>query len=271
MMLMYFGLIVSLFYLGVALFHILFVIKGIIQFYKAAFILNLSAIIIHTVLFLIRWFLEKKVPLTSVFHAFSFLALILAILYLIIDRRVKKKVLGSFAFILIFVFQLISSFGSRINTFESDILRLPVFGVHTITSIAGYGFFIYSMILGILYLYLFYELKQKRFNRLFDRLPSLETLDKTNGFCVIIGLGLLSIGIATGSVMALKIWKVFPLLDPKIFLSVVLWFICLVHIIFRYVLRWKGKSMSLFSIISFVLILIIFMVETFTLQTLHRF
>ena len=127
------------------------------------------------------------------------------------------------------------------------------------------------MILGILYIYLSYGLKQKKFSVLFDRLPSLEILDKINGICIITGFVLLSLGISTGSVMAVRIWEVFPLLDPKIFLSVVLWVFCLINLVFRYIVKWSGKNMSLLSIFSFVLIIIIFMVETFALPTLHRF
>ncbi len=264
-------LIIAGFYGIISIFHILFVVKGQNKLYVSATVLNYTAVILHFAFFILQWVVTGDIPLLTVFHAFSFLSLILAAIFLLIDRRLVNKSLGSFAFPLIFVFQVISSFGFRISHLDSEVLGLPIFSVHTVSSVAGYGFFVYSMILGILYLYLSYELKQKKFNVLFDRLPSLETLNRMNGVCIVAGFALLSLGIATGSIMAVRIWKVFPLLDPKIFLSVVLWVFCIINIVFRHLVRWSGKNMSLLSVFSFVLIIIIFMVETFALPTIHRF
>ena len=210
-------------------------------------------------------------PLTTVFEAMSVLSFALALGYLVIELRIHKKAVGSFVFPIIFIFQLISSLGSRMNDLDSSIIRMPIFGIHTITSVSGYAFFIYSMILGILYLHLFSELKRKKFDIAFDRLPPLEVLDRLNSICVLVGFVLLSVGIAGGTYMAVVIWKTFPLFDPKIFLSVVLWIIFLASIVLRYVVKWGGRKMSYISLVGFFLIIVIFFIEALTQFSVHRF
>ncbi|MAG13348.1 MAG: hypothetical protein CMN78_02000 [Spirochaetales bacterium] len=230
-----------------------------------------SGIGLHVALLIWEGVRVHRMPLTTVFEAMSVLSFALALGYLIIEFRIHKKALGSFVFPIVFIFQLISSIGYRMNVLDSSIIRMPVFGIHTISSVSGYAFFIYSMILGILYLHLFSELKRKKFDIAFDRLPPLEVLDRLNSICVLIGFVLLSIGIAGGTYMAIVIWRTFPLFDPKIFLSVVLWIIFLASIILRYVVKWSGRKMSYISLVGFFLIVLIFLVEILTQFSVHRF
>jgi len=232
---------------------------------------SFSGISLHLALLIWAGFRAHRMPLTTVFEAMSVLACTLALSYLIIELRIHKKVVGSFVFPIVFIFQLISSLGSRMNDLDNSIIRMPVFGIHTISSVAGYAFFIYSMILGILYLHLFSELKRKKFDIAFDRLPPLEVLDRLNNICVLVGFALLSIGIAGGTYMAIVIWKTFPLFDPKIFLSVVLWIIFLASIFLRFVLKWGGRKMSYLSLVGFFLIILIFFIEALTQFSVHRF
>jgi ABC-type transport system involved in cytochrome c biogenesis permease subunit len=99
----------------------------------------------------------------------------------------------------------------------------------------------------------------------------MEILDHTNLLTQVAGLIFLSLGIASGSGLALMVWERLPLTDPKILLSAALWLFFLVSIFLRSVLRWSGRRMSFLPVIGFALIAVILVFESLGRGTLHRF
>ncbi len=212
-----------------------------------------------------------RFPVTTVFEAMSFLALLLAVVSLAFELRGTRKSFGGFAFPLVFLFQLLSVLFSRTPALGASIVRLPLFSFHTISTLLGYSCFIYAMVLGLLYLYVFHGIRAKRFRVLGHQLPPMEILDQTNVVTQVAGLIFLGLGIASGSGLSLLVWERLPWTDIKILLSAALWIFFLVSILLRGLLRWGGRRMSFMPIVGFALIMAILAFETFGRSTLHRF
>jgi len=228
-------------------------------------------IAIHFSSFVYAGITEGGIPLTTTFQVIAFLTLIVTCIYVFIEPKFDAKSLGAFVFPLIFLLNLISIFGSRLIPVELDILKTPLFGFHIISSVIGYSAFVYSMVLGIMYLYLFHSIKKKRLTAAYDRLPPLLTLEKMNGISQIGGLIFLTIGIATGATMAHIEWKKIPLADPKILLTGIIVLIYLLNVVLKFGLKWSGKRMAYMAVVGFCLLIVVFVGVNFILPTLHKF
>ncbi len=234
-------------------------------------ILLITSITAHLFLIIFIGTTRGVIALSTVFEALSALALFMAVTLLALEIRLAEKSPGAFIVPLIFFLQIISAFGFRVPVLDKNIIQMPLFTLHTITTIIGYTFFFYSFILGVMHLYLLGRFKRKKFDDLFFELPPLKILEKLNIIALLAGFILLSIGLTTGTRLAYLIWKTIPFSDPKIFLSIVLWIVYLLSLLTIGIFKLKGRMMSYCSIIGFILIIVILMIESFTNITIHKF
>ncbi|MCF6334226.1 MAG: cytochrome c biogenesis protein [Spirochaetales bacterium] len=233
--------------------------------------LLIITIVTHLVIMILIGATRGVIALTTVSEALSALTLSIALTLLVLELRVMENSPGAFISPLIFFLQLIATAGSRNPIIDRNIIQMPLFSIHTITTIFGYTFFVYSFVLGIMHLYLLGRFKRKKFDNLFFELPPLMVLEKLNIIALIAGFILLSVGLVTGISLAYIVWKTVPFSDPKIYLSLILWVIYLLSLLTIVIFKLKGRMMSYCSIIGFILILVIFMVESFTNTTIHKF
>lgn len=214
---------------------------------------------------------ENRLALTTVFEVLSMLALLMTLMLITLEIKTGERSLGAFIFPLVFCLQFISIMGNRIPILDDSIIRMPLLSFHTLTTVIGYTFFIYSFILAIMYLYLLNRFESKKFDTVFFGLPPLDLLEKLNIITLFVGFLLLSLGLITGGWLSVLIWEEIPFTDPKIYLTICLWFIYLISLLARAIFKLRGKTMSYASIAGFALIIIIILLESLTEATLHRF
>ncbi|MDA3938955.1 MAG: cytochrome c biogenesis protein CcsA [Spirochaetia bacterium] len=270
-MLIYGNFIIAAFYLILAAGHIRRLHFQSKTLDVANMVLLITGITVHLFLIIFIGATRGVIALSTVFEALSALALFMAVTFLVLEIRLVEKSPGAFIFPLIFFLQVISAVGYRVPVLDKNIVQMPLFTLHTITTIIGYTFFVYSFILGIMRLYLLGRFKRKKFDDLFFELPPLVVLEKLNISALLAGFVLLSIGLITGTRLAYLIWKGVPFSDPKIFLSIVLWFVYLLNILSIKTFKLKGRMISYCSIVGFILIIVILMIESFTNTTIHKF
>jgi ABC-type transport system involved in cytochrome c biogenesis permease subunit len=215
--------------------------------------------------------LEGKVPLTTVFEAMTVLAFLLAAVYYFIEISTGIKSMGSFVFPLIFLFQIVSTFGVNVIEENNAVFNTPLFGIHVFTSMIGYSAFVFSMILGVMYIYLFREIKGKKLRFIFDRLPPLESLEKMNIRSVILGFIFLTVGIISGVIWARSAWLELSFFDPKIFISWVMWLIYFVSIVCRFIFSWSGRKLGYMSVFGFIVMIFTFVFVNLIFPTIHEF
>ena len=234
-------------------------------------ILIILSIVLHSGFLIFVGCTEGRLALTTVFEVLSMLALLMTVMLLTIEVKTGEKSLGAFIFPLVFCLQVISLMGNRIPILDDSIIQMPLLSFHTLTTVIGYTCFIYSFILAIMYLSLLKRFEEKKYDTIFFGMPPLDLLEKLNVITLFVGFVLLSIGLITGGWLSVLIWKEIPFLDPKIFLTICLWFIYLVSLLARSLFKMRGKTMSYASITGFILIIVIIMLESLTHATQHRF
>jgi ABC-type transport system involved in cytochrome c biogenesis permease subunit len=261
----------TLCYLVIAIFAVAFFYTGRRGLSITTDVLLLVALPGHLAYLVALGITYQKVPFTSFFEGLSAIAFFLTFLSSILHIALKIKAAAVFSFPVVFVCQLLSMLGSRIIFLDAGFFRSPLFGAHTLTTLLGYAAFALSMVLGLMYLHLFRELKERRPRRMYDRSPPLELLARMNDTALGIGFLLLSLGILLGSILAVRVWGRVPFDDPKILLSAALWVIYVVGLLLRLAFRWTGRKLSYFSVSGFALLVVFMAAVRLFLPTFHRY
>ncbi|MCL4550393.1 MAG: cytochrome c biogenesis protein, partial [Bacteroidetes bacterium] len=79
-----------------------------------------------------------------------------------------------------------------------EVLRNRLLGLHVISALLGYSGIIISAVYGVLFWLLYRNLKENKFGLIFNRLPSLEILEKLSFYAAVIGFILLTLAIVIG-------------------------------------------------------------------------
>lgn len=262
---------ISVVYFLIACLYIVLFYTDKAVYHRIARFLTYLNLAVHLCFVIYSGILEGRIPLTSTFKAISFLTLVITCIYVLTEYKTKATSLGTFVFPLISIFHFLSIFGLGIIPSQMDIFTTPLFGLHIISSVIGYSAFAYSMILGVMYLYLFHSIKRKKLKAVYDRLPPLEILEKMNGAGQIGGLVFLAFGIFAGAWMARLEWNGIPFSDPKIFLTGLIFLIYVANVIFKFILRWSGKRMAYMAVLGFCFLLFVFIGVNYMLPTVHKF
>lgn len=220
----------------------------------------INAVVVH-LLYIFQIVIQfKRLPLASVFEALTFMALVIAIIYIFIQYTSRETGTGIFVYPVVFVLQIIAA--SNLSTVQdfNPVLASPYFALHTVPSILGYAAFLISMKYSAMYLMMNNQIQTKKFGLIYEKLPSLDGLDKLNKKAVLTGFSLLTFGIVTGMVWAETVWVDQNFLNPKVVASFVLWAVYGVSIQMRYMKGWQGKRAAFFSVAGGMFLLLSFFV-----------
>ena len=220
----------------------------------------INAVVVH-LLYLLQIVIQfKRLPLASVFEALTFMAFILAVIYIFIQYTSRETGTGIFVYPVIFILQVIAA--SNLISVENfnPVLASPYFALHTVPSILGYAAFLISMKYSAMYLMMNNQIQTKKFGLIYEKLPSLDGLDRLNKKAVLTGFCLLTIGIVTGMIWAETVWKDQNFLNPKVVASFVIWIVYGVSIQMRYLKGWQGKRAAFISVLGGMFLLLSFFV-----------
>ena len=143
--------------------------------------------------------------------------------------------------------------------------------IHTIMAFISYAMFTIAFGTAVVYLIQQYFLKKKKLGALFQKLPSLKTLDDISYRCLTIGFPLLTVAVITGAIWAEKAWGTYWSWDPKETWSLITWFIYAALLHSRLTTGWRGKRASLLTIAGFLVMLFTFIGVNLWLPGLHAY
>jgi ABC-type uncharacterized transport system permease subunit len=229
-----------------------------------------TVLALHAVYLGLRTAAFGHVPLASTEELLTTVALAVALVYVVVERRSREHRTGLFLVGVAFVLQTVSSaFIGDVAEFPA-VLRSPLFGLHTGSAVVGYAALAVSAAYGVLYLLLYGELKRRRFGRVFDRLPPLEALARMSLRAVRVGLVALGVTIACGSVWAAAEFPRF-LRDPKFLLTVLVWLVYAAALALHAARRWTGRRTIAVCLVGFVLLVAATLLARFALDSFHVF
>ncbi|HXZ25977.1 MAG TPA: cytochrome c biogenesis protein CcsA [Nitrospiria bacterium] len=200
-------------------------------------------------------------PVVSLDQALAFVSWALVLFFLVVELRYRLHVLGSFILPLSFLLALPAGvLRSGHGEAQPVLLSSAWLGIHIVFSLLGFVAFAVAFIIGLMYLLQHRLLKEKRFNMLYEQLPSLDLLDEMNQGTILLGFPLLTIGILAGAIWGAGqghggIWS----WSPKQMLTVVTWLFYLVILHGRMNFGWRAKRAASLAIIGFVVVGVTFL------------
>jgi cytochrome c-type biogenesis protein CcsB len=226
---------------------------------------------IHTANIIFRYVTAGHIPITNAHEATSFFSWSIVFIFFVLQFRYRIILLSSFIMPVVFILMLSSSMLPREIKPLSPVLQSYWLGIHTIFAFLGNAAFALAFGIGVMYLVQEHYVKSKHIGGLFERLPSLQTLDEINYRLITLGFPLLTLAIITGALWAQSAWGSYWNWDPRETWSLITWFIYAIVLHARLVAGWRGKRAALLSIIGFLTILAAFFGIKLLQKGLHVF
>ncbi len=238
---------------------------------KIALLSSAIGFSIHTVSIVYRYLSAGHIPITNPHEATSFFAWCVVLIFFVIRYRYRIGLLASFIMPIVFLLMLTASLLSRTIKPLSPILQSYWLGIHTLFAFLGNAAFALAFGIGFMYLVQEHYVKKKHLGSLFDRLPSLQTLDDINYRLISFGFPLLSLAIVTGALWAETAWGSYWNWDTRETWSLITWFIYAIILHSRLVAGWRGRRAAILSMIGFVTIIVAFFGVKLLKKGLHVF
>lgn len=210
-------------------------------------------------------------PITNKNEIFTILGFAIAFSYFVLELLSDIRGTGVFIIAIALIFQVISSIFIQDLSEVQEVLRNRLLGLHVISALLGYSGFTMSAVYGLLFTILYKEIKLNKFGLIFDRLPSLETLEKMSFYSVVIGFVLLTFAITIGVVWLPEAFPNFSYLDPKLVSTLLIWIIFGVGIMVKVVGNWYGKKVIKFFLIGYLITILSMIFSNVLAKSFHTF
>jgi len=210
-------------------------------------------------------------PVLTLKSSLSFFAWTLLLVYLLFHLKFRLMVLGSFVAPVAACLLILSSTLPTAEVMVKPIFRSLWLPVHIGTAFVGNGFFAVTFVAAIMYLLQESQIKKKRLGTLYNRLPSLETLDSINHFALICGFTFMTAGMITGAIYAQVALGSYWRWDPKEVCSLLAWVFYAVLLHERLAVGWRGRRAALLSVFGFMVLVVAFVGANLWLSDYHSF
>jgi cytochrome c-type biogenesis protein CcsB len=229
------------------------------------------AVLLHAVALLLRWREAGHLPLSNLFETLSAYAFLLAVVYLIVEWRSGRKVVGAFVSPLVFLlFFAAATLPKNIDRLEPE-LHSPWLGVHVGLFFMAYTFMALAFASAVVYLLQERGLRLRRPGAWYYRLPPLTKMDNLSYNLAAIGFPLMTLAILTGSLWAKQAWGAFWVLDPKLNLALLTWLIYVLYFFLRHSMGWRGRRAAWVLVMGFIAVIITYFGTAITAPGPHNF
>jgi len=239
--------------------------------YNSKRLILFITLLIHVFYLLARMIEYNHPPITNKFEIFSIIACSIAFSYFVLELLTDIRGTGAFIILFSLFFQLASSLFVTDTYIVPEVLRNKLLGMHVISALLGYSGITISAVYGILFIILYKNLKANKFGLVFDRLPSLEILEKLSFYSMVIGFVLLTIAIIIGILWLPAAFPNFSYADPKLVSTLIVWVAYGVGIAMKLFGNLYGKKVILFSLIGFLFAIVSLIVTNSLAKTFHSF
>lgn len=253
---------VALGFYSLGLVHaLLTVVRRRQAWFRSALVAIALGFIFHFVSLVEHGLQVGRFPVASIAEATSLFAFLITLGFLLVYWRYQMTSLSVFAFPIVFVMTLAAALSQRPEPVVAPIVKANWVPIHVSFSLVGYAALILACLAGVMYLIQERELKRRQPRAFYYRLPPLETIDELGLKALAIGFPFITIGIsigvvgAAGGVGEASAWGPEWARDPKVALSLVLWFIYLLLILSRVGAGWRGHKAAVFAIFGMVMAL----------------
>jgi len=194
----------------------------------------------------------------GVAQGFSTFAFLLLAIFLVVDVRYRRPVIGAFITPLAVAVLLPGLLLDAGGPLYPDVKR-PLLPVHITIALLGVAASAVAAGVAGMYLLMERQVRGKRFGLLFARLPSLEFLDTLNRQLVVVGFIALSVTLVTGAFFSSAAPGFFWAWQSKQIATLVAWVVFAALVGARFFGGWRGRRVALLTMTGFGLLLLCFL------------
>lgn len=225
--------------------------------------------VLQTVFLFHKMLSEKSFPIHTIYDGLYFYTWILITFSLILHRFFRVDFFVFFTnivgfFILVLHINTRIQYYSHIDPIEFEQAMLIL---HITLALISYGFFTFSFIFSIMYLFQYQLLKEKKWSSRLMRLGDLTKLDKLSYFSILVGLPTLLLAIILGVLWGYTSNDLFYWMDLKTIGSICVLVVYAVSLVIRIGKGLQGKKMATFNLYAFLILFI----NYFLFSTLSKF
>ncbi len=228
-------------------------------------------LLFHAIYLILRTIEFNHPPITNVFEIFTVLAFSVSFSYFLLELLTDIRGTGPFIIIISIFFQIISTLFIEDLVLVKEVLRSNLLGGHVFSALLGYSGITISAVYGVLYMILYQDIKLNKFGLIFNRLPSLEVLERLSFVSAIIGFTMLTIAIIIGVIWLPKAFPDFSYADPKLIGTALVWLLYGIGILSKTLGKLRGKRVITLSIIGFVIAILSTTLSNFLSKSFHTF
>ena len=218
---------------------------------------------------LVEAFVNGPAVLASVHNAESLLAFLSMTFFLIIYTIYQTTSPGVVVFPIVFFLTFVAAVDQQPVLLASFVQHKGWLIAHIILIFTGYAALLLSFGASLLYLLQERRLKSKNPTSLIGFLPALEVIDQIGYRSLLLGFPFMTLGLITGSVVAMSAYGHVDFLDPKILLSVLMWVVYMIMVFTRWNSGWRGRRAAFLATCAFVAALAAWAANYFS--AIHRF
>jgi ABC-type uncharacterized transport system permease subunit len=185
--------------------------------------------------------LSGQLTLTWVHNAESLLALLVMAAFMIVYLVYRTASPGIVVFPLVFVLTFVAATNQQPFLFTTPGQRRGWLLAHISLIFMGYAGLFLSFAASLLYLVQERHLKSKKPAGIMLRLPALEVIDEIGYRSLLLGFPFMTLGLVAGTIVAQASFGRVDFLDPKIFLSLLMWAVYMVMVFTRWNAGWRGR------------------------------
>lgn len=208
----------------------------------------------------VRWLESRRMgyghaPLSNLYESLIFFAICIAVIYLWVEYRSRKRSIGAFVMPLAFLCMAYASLPGVSDRIQPLVpaLQSNWLIAHVITCFLGYAGF--AIAFGISIMYILRQRQPLAADGVIGYLPAPDALDDLSYKMVQFGFLFLTAGIITGAVWANSAWGRYWGWDPKETWSLITWFVYATLLHARLMRGWTGRRIAYISIVGFMAVL----------------
>ncbi|HJK97679.1 MAG TPA: cytochrome c biogenesis protein CcsA [Polyangiaceae bacterium LLY-WYZ-14_1] len=197
-----------------------------------------------------------RVPFGDITQTLSVLALLIVAAYLVVETRWPIRVLGAFLTPVTLLLFVGGAVGRSVRPVSPEV-RSALLPVHIGFNVLGIVAFSLAFVLAVAYVIQERLLRTKQVGGLFQRLPALDVLDSLSFRMVLIGFPMLTVGVITGTVWAVRLHPNEPAISTVQGFGLLAWLIFGGVLLLRVAAGWRGRKAAYGVMVGFALSLLV--------------
>ena len=218
---------------------------------------------------LVELFLSGQIVWASVRNGESMLAFLSMVLFLAVYTIYHTTSPGVVVFPVVFFLTFVAAVDQQPVLLTTIVQRRGWLIAHIILIFMGYAALVLSFGASLLYLVQERRLKSKKSASLTSYLPALEVIDQIGYRSLLLGFPFMTLGLLTGSVLAILVYGHVNFFDPKFSLTVLTWTVYMLMVFTRWNSGWRGRRAAVLATFAFIAALVAWAANYFS--GIHRF